>query len=185
MNCQHLIGQCSIIICWFFILVKCFFISFGIVILTLSTGRRFPETKRKESLMTHYMKKILKKFYIYRLTHFGQPSYIQISKDHTFKAVPRELERIWYSTKHLSFQTLSYRISEVEQMTNPELIVLIAKEILLRCKLMIIFSRLWFRKIFVNSLMKLDTSIYLYHQVFNSYWMSVLFHLIIGLELLG
>ncbi|MFS9179716.1 hypothetical protein [Streptococcus australis] len=78
-----------------------------------------------------------------RLTYFGNPAYQRVSKDWFFKTVPTELNDLWYGQDGLSFLTLSIAYdSDIDVMSENELIDWIDKERQIRTRLEIIFSNL-------------------------------------------
>lgn len=78
-----------------------------------------------------------------RLTHYGNPAYQRATNDWFFRTVPTELNELWYGQDGLSFLTLSIAYdSDVELMSESELIERIDKERQIRTRLESIFSNL-------------------------------------------
>lgn len=88
---------------------------------------------------------LLKKLYYeiveFRLTNFGNISYQKITNDRYFDNVPAALFELWYGNSSLSFRNLGFKyVSDVEQMSNDELIASIYNEFCSIAQLQNIFA---------------------------------------------
>lgn len=88
---------------------------------------------------------LLKKLYYeiveFRLTNFGNISYQKITNDRYFDNVPAALFELWYGNSSLSFRNLGSKyVSDVEQMSNDELIASIYNEFCSIAQLQNIFA---------------------------------------------
>lgn len=78
-----------------------------------------------------------------RLIHYGNTAYQRSTNDWFFETVPTELTELWYGQDGLSFLTLSIAYdSDIDLMTESELIERIDKEHQIRTRLESIFSNL-------------------------------------------
>lgn len=93
--------------------------------------------------MNTKLQKMLRDLRAKRLIHFGNLAYQRATNDWFFRTVPTELNELWYGQDGLSFLTLSIAYdSDVDLMSESELIERIDKERQIRTRLESIFSNL-------------------------------------------
>lgn len=83
-----------------------------------------------------------------RLIHYGNTAYQRFTNDWFFESVPTELTELWYGQNGLSFLTLSIAYdSDIDEMSENELIDRIDKERQINNRLEEIFSNLDKKKV--------------------------------------
>lgn len=93
--------------------------------------------------MNTKLQKTLRDLRANRLIHFGNSAYQRATNDWFFRTVPTELNELWYGQDGLSFLTLSIAYdSDIDLMSESELIERIDKERQIRTHLESIFSNL-------------------------------------------
>ena len=93
--------------------------------------------------MNTKLQKTLRDLRANRLIHFGNSAYQRATNDWFFRTVPTELNELWYGQDGLSFLTLSIAYdSDIDLMSESELIERIDKERQIRTGLESIFSNL-------------------------------------------
>ena len=93
--------------------------------------------------MNTKLQKTLRDLRANRLIHFGNSAYQRATNDWFFRTVPTELNELWYGQDGLSFLTLSIAYdSDIDLMSESELIERIDKERQIRTRLESIFSNL-------------------------------------------
>ena len=93
--------------------------------------------------MNTKLQKTLRDLRANRLIHFGNSAYQRATNDWFFRTVPTELNELWYGQDGLSFLTLSIAYdSDIDLMSESELIERIDKERKIRTRLESIFSNL-------------------------------------------
>ena len=95
-----------------------------------------------ENFLLRKLQKELRSLRVYRMCHFGATAYQRISRDKYLITIPAELREIWYSNEVLSFRTLALGRSEIENMTQLELLHWILNECRLIARLHVIFADL-------------------------------------------
>lgn len=88
------------------------------------------------------LKQKLRSLRAIRLMDYGNIAYQRQSNDWNFENVPNELMELWYCPEKDSFITLAINESDIEGLSNDELIELIEKERHLISQLKRIFSNL-------------------------------------------
>lgn len=93
--------------------------------------------------MNTKLQKTLRDLRANRLIHFGNSAYQRATNDWFFRTVPTVLNELWYGQDGLSFLTLSIAYdSDIDLMSESELIERIDKERQIRTRLESIFSNL-------------------------------------------
>ena len=97
--------------------------------------------------MNTKLQKTLRDLRAKRLNHYGNTAYQRSTNDWFFEIVPTELTELWYGQDSLSFLTLSIAYdSDIDVMSENELIDRIDKERQIKNRLEEIFSNLEKRK---------------------------------------